>query len=461
MVGLPPVRILVAAVLGTVWLAGCATAGDNSAHVRWADTYDAQDRTLASPSATSDSTSSETLEHLLRQAELANPGLRAAHDRWTAALEQVPQAKSLPDPKVSYAYFIEPVETRVGPQRQKFGVAQTIPLFGKLGLRADIALSTANAAGAKFEEARLALRFRVSSLWNDYYFLGRSIAVTEENFQLMTYLEGVALAQYTAGKTPHASVIRAQVELGKLEDRLRTLRDQQRPVLASLNAELNRAPTAPIAWPDSVVFQDLPQSVEALSEELLGSNPRLAALRFMVEKESAAATLAGRSPLPDLTIGAEYVDTDESAFPNVPESGKDAAIAKATISIPLWFGKYKAEKAQANARRSASEREFTHLRNQLVAELERVHFELRDAERRVELYALTLLPKAQQSLEVTEDAFTAGDVTFLDLVDAQRTLLEFELAHERALAGRATKYAHLMKLIGRDTAAGSKVEDRK
>jgi outer membrane protein TolC len=449
-------------VFTTAWLAGCATTKAGPTRSDWATTYGAQDRTNDTPASSPAAPSTfESLEELLRTAELNNPGLRAAFDRWTAALEQVPQANSLPDPKISYAYFVESVETRVGPQRQKLGVSQTIPLFGKLGLRGDIALNVANATGAHFEEARLKLRFRVSSLWHDYYYLGRAIAVTEENLQLMTYLESVALAQYTSGKTPHASVIRAQVELGKLEDRLRTLRDQQRPMRASLNAALNRPSDTAVAWPGTVQYKPVTHTQQDLNASLLADNPQLAALRFMVEKERAATTLAGRSPIPDLTLAAEYIDTDESSFPNVLDSGKDAAIAKATINIPLWFGGYRAEKSQAEARKGAAERELLEHQNQLIAELERVHFELRDAERRVDLYEHTLLPKARQSVEVAEDAFTAGEVTFLDLVDAQRTLLEFELAHERAVADRATKHAHLKKLVGRDLTTDQKVEDGK
>ncbi len=71
-----------------------------------------------------------TLPDYLRYAALNNAGLKAAFEQWKAAIEQVPQAKSLPDPKFNYGYFINEVETRVGPQRQKFEIMQTFPWFG-------------------------------------------------------------------------------------------------------------------------------------------------------------------------------------------------------------------------------------------------------------------------------------------------------------------------------------------
>lgn len=430
-------------------LTGCAVGSGDAARTRWSGVqsqrYPAKPRGGA---AAVEHGAVTSLDSLISLAEASNPGLRGAFDRWTSAVEQVPQAATLPDPRITYGYFLESVETRVGPQRQRFGFSQTFPLFGKLGIRGDMAANAADAAGASFEAARFDLRFRLTQLWNDYYYLSRAIAVTEENVHLVTYLESVALTQYTAGRLSHSAVIRAQVELGRLEDRLRTLRDRRTPLLASLNAEVNRPADAPIPWPDSIDTRPVPLSIEELRETLLGRNPRLAMLRFMAEKASASTALAGRSPLPDLTLGAEYIDTDEARFPNVMDSGKDAAVATATINIPLWFGRYRAEKAQARAQESAAENDLTQLQNQLLADLEHAHYEYRDSERRVDLYAFTLLPRARQSLEVTEDSFTTGGADFLDLIDAQRTLLEFELAYERALVDRATMRAKLEQIVG-------------
>lgn len=437
-----------------LWMTGCAASGEHAARMRWRDAHSRQrEATQIHETAIPDLGESTSLDEILALAEARNPGLQAAFDRWTAALEQVPQARSLPDPRASYAYFIEPVETRVGPQRQRFGVSQTIPLFGKLGLRGAVATQAANAASAQFEAVRRDLRFRVTEKWNDYYYLNRAIAVTDENLRLLSNLESVALTQYTSGRASHSAIVRVQVELGRLEDRLRTLRDQRAPILAALNAELNLPETSAIAWPESIVTAPLRLSQVELRELLLKENPRLLALSYMKEQQAAASRLAARNPFPDLTIGAEYIDTGEARFPNVPDSGKNAAVANAMINIPLWFGRYSAEKSQAQARLSATENEYTQLRNRLLADLERIQFELRDAERRVDLYAYTLLPKAHESFEVTEDAFTTGEAGFLDLIDAQRTLLEFGLAYERALADRATRRAQIEQIVGTDLEA--------
>jgi len=67
----------------------------------------------------------------------------------------------------------------------------------------------------------------------------------------------------------------------------------------------------------------------------------------------------------------------------------------------------------------------------------------------VDLFRDTLVPKARQSLKATEAAFRAGNANFVDLVDAERVLLEFQLSQERALADQAQHVARLEMLVGR------------
>ncbi|MHC4153562.1 MAG: TolC family protein, partial [Planctomycetota bacterium] len=73
-----------------------------------------------------------TLQDYLRLAALNNAGLKAAFEEWKAALEQVPQARSLPDPRFTYGYYIREVETRVGPQQNRLGIMQVFPWFGEI-----------------------------------------------------------------------------------------------------------------------------------------------------------------------------------------------------------------------------------------------------------------------------------------------------------------------------------------
>ena len=135
-----------------------------------------------------DANSLMKLEDYLTSAALNNPGLKAAFEQWKVAVEQVPQAKSLPDPKFTYGYFIEEVETRVGPQRNRLEIMQMFP-WCKLKLKGNAAAEAANAEKQKYENIKLILFYRVKEAYYDYYYITRRITILKENVQLLEHLE--------------------------------------------------------------------------------------------------------------------------------------------------------------------------------------------------------------------------------------------------------------------------------
>ena len=121
-----------------------------------------------------------------------------------------------------------------------------------------------------------------------------------------------------------------------------------------------------------------------------------------------------------------------------------------SINLPIWRKKYHSAVREAQTLEKSSAEALAARENNLIAELERALYNFRDSERKIELFKNTLIPKAKQSLNVSTQAFEAGKADFLNLVDAQRTLLEFELLYEQALSNRASHYAYIEMLIGDD-----------
>ncbi|MHC4294606.1 MAG: TolC family protein, partial [Planctomycetota bacterium] len=275
-----------------------------------------------------DLTKIATLSDLLTYAALNNPALEAAFNNWRAALERVPQVKALPDPRFTYRYFIEEVETRVGAQRQSFGLAQTFPWLWKLKLRGDAAGEAANAAHQRYEAVKLKLFYQVKEAYYEYYYLYRAIAVTEENVKLLGHIESVARTRYKVGGASHPDVIRAQVELGKLGDRLRSLRELRGPIVARLNEVLNRPHGAPLPWVTEVQEEKISVTDELLFEWLKEYQPELKALQHEVERNKTEIDLARQGYIPDVMLGVDYIDTAKSTGGRDPDDdGKDPVIA--------------------------------------------------------------------------------------------------------------------------------------
>lgn len=391
-----------------------------------------------------------TIDDYLAYAAIHNPGLEAMFDHWKAALERIPQVRSLPDPRFNYRYFIENVETRVGPQRQSFGLSQVFPWFGKLDLRGGVAVEAARAAQSRYEAEKLNLFFKVKKTYYEYYYLARAIAVVRENLELVKYLEEVARTRFKVAEGGHPDVIRAQVELGKLDDRRRTLEDLRGPMVARLNVLLNRPTQAPLPWPKRIAEEPVAVDDQQLFDWLGKHNPQLAALQHQIAQQRERIRLARKDYYPDLTVGVAYIDTGGAIAPGVPDSGNDPISAGISINLPLWHEKYDAGVREGLARFGAATKERVDRTNMLKADLKTAIYYFHDAKRKINLYRDTLVPKAKQSIKATEAAFRGGTAGFTDLIDAERVLLEFQLAFERALTDRGNRLAEIEMLVGRE-----------
>jgi outer membrane protein TolC len=388
-----------------------------------------------------------SLSDYLAHAALHNPGLEAAFNRWKAAAEQAKGADALPNPTFTYTHFIEEVETRAGPQQYKVGLMQRFPWFGTLRAREDAASKAADAAYQEYTFAKLSLFYEVKRAYYEFDYLHRVIAVTEDNIQLVSQFEEVAQARLRAGESQTA-VIKAQVELGKLENRLQSLIDLKHPLAAALNAALNRPMHAELYPPRSIRLQDAEYDEEALSVSLLENNPELKALEHQIAGGEEGVKLARKAGYPNFALGVDYIGTDEALTPGSPDSGDDPLMVMASVSLPLWRGSIRSGIEAAERRREAAERMREEKENALQASLQMALYRFRDADRKVKLYGGELLPQARQSLNVHEKAYRNGTMDFLNLVDAERLLLEFQLAYERSLTDRNLALADVERLVG-------------
>ena len=390
-----------------------------------------------------------TLDDYLALAVDRSPALRSSFYNWKAAVERSGYVGAASDPMLSYGYFIENVETRVGPQTQRISIRQDLPWFGTLGAKKDMASENANAAYQKFEAERLRLFYEVKTAYYDYYFLGQDIAVTKANLELMTFWESVARTKYKTALAGHPDVIRAQVELGKLEDQLLSLQDMIQPAAARLRAAVNIPDSIAIPFATSVAVDELVLDRAAVVGSVREYNPDIQSIGHLVEMEKAGVRLAGKSSLPNFSVGVDYIETGPALNPAMAGSGKDAWIVGVGVNLPIWFGKNKARKQEAIARQKQAEYRLLDGANQLEAYASKVVYEYDNALRKLRLYRDGLIPKAEQSLNASYTAYQSGELDFLNVLDAQRQLLEFQRQYERAIADLGIRQAEIEAVTGK------------
>ncbi len=390
------------------------------------------------------------LTEYLVEAARNNDDLYAAFYNWKAALQRETSVSSLPDPRFSFAWFIQPVETRTGPQEFKYGLSQTLPWFGKLNLKGEQALRDADIKKAKFDELKLKIFYQVKTNYYDYAYLAQAIRITRENIELMKYLESVASSKYATSSGKYDGLIKTQVELGKLEDRLRSLEERKRPTVAKLLAAMNRPDGQSLPLPAFIPIMKIEADPQQLKKDFKEANPSLMALTHKINKEKLSVELAEKDYFPDFSFGVEYIQTGKSRSPNVTNENKDPVVAGMSINLPIWFDKQEAQLVEAQQKVKSANRERTGLERNLSADLELEIYRYEDAIRKVNLYRNSLTPKAEQSLAVSIEGFQSGTASSSDLIDAERTLIEFQLVYYQSLAEQAKRVAAIEYLVGHE-----------
>lgn len=410
------------------------------------EALDAADR--AALDAEDDTPRSGELNDLVAALLAKSPTIAASRARWRAAIERVPQAATLPNPVFSYTWLPEPVETRVGPNTHRFQLTQAIPFPTKLAAKDSAATALARAAGAAHDRVVRDELTRLASLWADFYYATRAVAIVDQHIALAKALSESAAARYGGARGTLFDVSKAQSQLAQLGyDKIR-LSEQLDATAAMLNATLGRPRHAPLTPPGA-----LPELAVAVDEDqllaiALERQQELHELDQRIRAADAKVLLAGSSWLPDLGVGVMYLVNDGARMPDVADSGRDAVGVMVTLSLPIWLHDNAAKVAEAGAEREAAlATKKAHL-DRLRADLADAVFKERDARRLRTLYDEELLPQATTAMETAEQ-WNRADVThFTDFLEARGVYYSFALARERAVADHFKAVVRIEQLIG-------------
>ena len=387
----------------------------------------------------------QELESYLLIAAENNPGLRAKFNDYMAALEVAPQVNTLPDPQAAFAYFISPVETRVGPQQFKFSASQLFPWFGTLETKGNVANQAAKAKYEVFLEARSNLFNEVRSTYFNIYFNQRSIKITRENLGILGSFQKLTNIKVEAGQVSAVDAYRIEMEIGDLENRLALMIDQSNVLDVMFNNLLNTEDDLEVQIPSILWSNDLPIGKEQIMDTIRSNNHQLLVLSLQQEVLSFRKELAQKQGKPNFSIGFEYTVVGQGSD-NL--AGTDAfAFPKIGISIPLYRSKYRAMVNEVVYLQEAKESEKSDKENLLETILENVWKEYLDSGRRIGLYK-NQLHFADESLRLLETEYSTGNKNFEEILRMERKFLNYGLELEKARTDKQAAISFINYLMG-------------
>ncbi|MEE9462320.1 MAG: TolC family protein, partial [Bacteroidales bacterium] len=312
-----------------------------------------------------------------------NPGLKSRFNEYLAALEVAPQVKALPDPQLAFGYFIQPVETRVGPQEFRISASQMFPWFGTLKSKEDVAIQTAKAKYEAFEETKSKLFNEVRGTYYNIYFNWKAIDIVQDNILILNIFQRLSLIKVEAGIVSPVDEYRIEMEIGDLENQLALLKDQHLSLGVAffnlLNSEQDH-----VLLPDTLWNKEPVLSKQALLDSILIRNHQLLGLEMQREALIFRQELARKTGSPGFSVGLDYIFVGEGGN-NL--SGKDAFVfPKIGITIPLYRNKYKAMVNEVSYLETAKVNEKLDRENMIETLFENSWKEFLDADRRIFLY---------------------------------------------------------------------------
>ncbi|MGI0119535.1 TolC family protein [Zooshikella sp. RANM57] len=403
-----------------------------------------------------------SLQQAIHQAQQNDPWLTKSQHIQAATNARQIAAGTLPDPKMSVGLANLPTDTfdfDQEPMTQfKVGVSQMFPRGDSLELKQQQLRQQSLQHPFMRQDRKAKVAVNVSQLWLDAYLAQESIALINRNRGLFEQLAGVAQASYASamGKSRQQDIIRAQLELTRLDDRLTNLKQQQEMRLQALSEWTSNVflrEVKPSSLKENSVFpqklshystnelaltRKLP-NLHILKQQLVYAkvttpqtlakhfmqHPAVKALEQQIQASQTEIKLAEQKYKPEWGVNASYSYRDDD--PNGNDRADFFSVG-VTFDLPLFTTNRQDKEVQAAASQAeAIKTEKWLLLRNMMARFETAKAQLKRLEQRLSLYQSQLLPQMHQQAEAALTAYTNDEGDFAEVVRARIAELNAEI----------------------------------
>jgi outer membrane protein TolC len=385
-----------------------------------------------------------TLSELLAEAERNHPAIQAARRMVEAKRARVSQARAFPDPQIVVGYMGDPAPFKTQANDpssyRQFGAMQEIPYPGKLALRGQIAAKDADAETWNIEAERRRIRSELKQAYYELASVQHVIELTEKNKELLEKIARIAEEKYKVGEGIQQDLLRAQVEVTRVIQRLTLLRQKQQTLAAQINSLLVRPAGASLGRVAEADKVPLTYSLEELLQKGVESHPAIRRQEELMGQSRLAANLAQKENLPDFSVGWDYQNR-----PGMPEMYG----LRFTMNVPFFNKGWRRDAVSEAASMEASARNTREaIRTALFFQIKEQYLAARASEELQALYSRALVPQSSLALESSMASYQVGKLDFLSLVANFLSVLEYETNYYEELANFQRALARLEELTG-------------
>lgn len=390
--------------------------------------------------ATAEPTGPLDLRSALALALRFNPGLSSASREREASDAAVLQAGAWPNP----VFDAQVEDLRRGNRTTTLQLSQPIELGGKRAARVTAAERARDQAASALLVRRSELRASVITLFFEVLAAQERLRLAQDSVGLAEAATRAAANRVAAGKVSPLEESRARVaeagirvELLQAEGALRSARQQLAALWGNPNPRFTQADGA---------LDRLPADAAADVVGRLSAAPVLRQARLEVERRQALSDLEHARRMPDVTVslGAKRVPADEGMDSG---SGRNQVVVGLSVPLPI-FDTNRGNVAEALSREEKARDDLAAAELQLGTDVAQATERLRSARATAQTLQRDALPGAEAAYKAAARGFELGKFSFLEALDAQRTLFQVRNQHLLAVADAHRAAAELDRLLG-------------
>jgi cobalt-zinc-cadmium efflux system outer membrane protein len=413
-----------------------------------------------------------SVEELIRRALQNNPQPAVARANLEAARQRAAALRSLPNPT------LEAVPGIVGSNEardEEILLSQPFDLFGQRKAERKVREAEARRAEAESNLVMRALVVEVKNAAANLFAAQEAESLGRVQVEVAMQFRDAANRRAELGDIPPVQAQRADLELLRVQNELTNARAERLARLAVLNQLIGQAPETPLrvtlplpaplpalqpmgapvlssgaAGEANVILSPTVPASSQAGSDLMGQRSRILsnALTNRPDVVGAQATLEARRAQVDVLNRQRLPQFELQVRRNAVFSSGDTAL-RAVITMPLFdFGSIRKEKRAAQAEVKAQESTIVLLRSQVAVQVEQALIRLEQQRATVERYRTGIVPQTLDLLRKTQIGFAAGASTYLEVLEAQRTLRQVQTEYLQALVGVRTSEAQLESALG-------------
>jgi len=373
-----------------------------------------------------------------------NPEIKSAREKISAAKGRFWSGISLPSPEIGLSYEYVPVNTGLRNFGERtFALSQSFEFPSNYFLRGSRLSKEEEILFYELKQGEIAIASQIKIAYYNVHAKKELLEIAEENLKIAEDFSRKADIRHNVGEGTNLERLTAKVQFTEAVNNLQSAKNELKTAFAKLNYSIGNGKEKDeiFTLADSLSFTPILKfTLEELYNLSLSVNQQIKISELKVSTSLIEKTLAWSSLLPKFNLAyyKQTLDGDNGFYG-----------ASFGISVPLWFlFEQRGQIQEAAANVNIADSELQLVRNEIYVRLKTIYNDYENNLRQIELYISDILTQAEEVYRSASASYNAGEITYLEFLQARQTLISASSNYTNALFSYYRSIFTLEETIG-------------